>query len=299
MQEHYSFGIMGGDLRQVYMANYLAENGHDVQYHGLKKELLKKGCKKADSFKKLLQKADILIGPVPFGRDGKQILSETGEEDLNLQNFMAYVREGSYVFAGCIPSQVMRFLKEQKVTAYDFMENEQLAIFNTIATAEGAVLEAIRHQPTNLHDSKSLVLGYGKCAKTLADKLKGMSAEVTIAARKESDLHIAQTLGCKVLHFDKLKEHIGRYEYIFNTVPDVVLKEEILEQVKEESLIIDIASMPGGVDYQAAERLGVHARHCLGLPGKYAPKASAESLAQVLLSWLSQPGTHCGETSSL
>ena len=59
-----------------------------------------------------------------------------------------------------------------------------------------------------------------------------------------------------------------------------VLEEGVLEHVGKDALIVDIASGKGGVDYQAAERLGIHALHCLGLPGKYAGKISAKRLAE-------------------
>ena len=59
-----------------------------------------------------------------------------------------------------------------------------------------------------------------------------------------------------------------------------MLEEGILGKLPQDALIIDIASGKGGVDYQAAERLGINALHCLGLPGKYAGKISAKKLTE-------------------
>ena len=286
-------GIMGGDTRQCFMAGIMVEKGYEVYAYGLKAEQLHPEVKQAASLKELLERAHIIVGPVPFVRNGEQICSQTVPEDLTLENFKGYVQERSCLFAGRLPKDLMAYLKENGIAAYDFMENQGLAIFNTIATAEGAIAEAIIRHPGNIHHSPCLILGYGKCAKTLADKLKGLSGEVTVAARKESDLHVAQTLGYRAMRFSDLEEQIGRYTYIFNTVPEVVLPESILARMDAGAIVIDIASMPGGADYVAVKRHSYPVYHCLSLPGKYAPKASANSLVDLLESWLVQPATPC------
>ena len=45
-------------------------------------------------------------------------------------------------------------------------------------------------------------------------------------------------------------------------------------------MILDMASAPGGVDYEACKELGISAALLPGLPGKYAPASSAEILAE-------------------
>ena len=60
------------------------------------------------------------------------------------------------------------------------MKDESIAVFNAVATAEGAILEAMLHKQTNIHHSRTLVLGYGRCGKVLSEKLKGLSAHVTV-----------------------------------------------------------------------------------------------------------------------
>ena len=50
------------------------------------------------------------------------------------------------------------------------------------------------------------------------------------------------------------------------------------EQVSPDTVILDIASSPGGVDFAAAKELSVTAAACPGLPGKYAPLSSAQAI---------------------
>jgi dipicolinate synthase subunit A len=46
--------------------------------------------------------------------------------------------------------------------------------------------------------------------------------------------------------------------------------------------IIDIASAPGGVDFSAAQKMGISAFLCSGLPGKYAPASSASAIQKII-----------------
>ena len=124
------------------------------------------------------------------------------------------------------------------------------------------------------------MLGYGRCGMALAQKLKGLSAFVTVCGSNPIELARAEAMGMEPLLLDRLEEKIGNFEFIYNTIPALALEERMLGQVQKDALIIDIASGKGGVDYQAAERLDIKALHCLGLPGKYAGKISAKRLTE-------------------
>jgi dipicolinate synthase subunit A len=163
------------------------------------------------------------------------------------------------------------------------MKMDDVAIYNAIATAEGAIMEAIKMQPINLHKSRCLVLGYGRCAKVLAAKLKGMDAQVTVCARNKTARSLAKSFGLEVMDFTELKRRICQYDHIFNTVPKQILKEDILRKISKESCIIDIASYPGGTNHQMAEKLGICAKLCPSLPGIYSPKSSGIMLAKKVL----------------
>lgn len=75
---------------------------------------------------------------------------------------------------------------------------------------------------------------------------------------------------------------MAAFDFIFNTVPAPVITEELLSRVKKGVTVIDIASKPGGVDFEFCQKNGICAKLCLGLPGKYAPKSSAGILMEVI-----------------
>lgn len=135
--------------------------------------------------------------------------------------------------------------REKDVSCFDFMKEESIAVYNAIATAEGAIMEAIREKETNLHGSKCLVCGYGRCGKVLCSKLKGLSAQVTAASCDKKELAWAGALGMDTLMLSALPCKIQEYDYVFNTIPKVIFQKELLEKAGEDVLIVDIASGEG------------------------------------------------------
>lgn len=293
----YDFGIIGGDLRQVYMAQILAEQGYRVCVYGLCKEIsqdmqtnVKNGepvlCEK--SMADAVQKSGIIIAPIPMTKNKKDLNNQAGKDDLGLNELAEALKEGQYFFAGCIPDGFRDKAADNGVVCCDFMKKEELAIYNSIATAEGAIAEAIQKSPLNLHRSECLVLGYGKCGKTLAAYLKGMFCRVTVCVRRPDVRSEASILADEVISFDDIPDNLKQYSFIFNTIPNMIMDRSLLMSVKKQAIIIDIASAPGGVDFTAAKELGIPAWLCPGLPGKYAPESSARAMTDVLIQEMQQ-----------
>lgn len=283
----YDVAIIGGDIRQIYMAQFFKIHGCSVITYGLSHPMIKDICKQGVSLKETLKSSNILVSAIPFSKDGTFITSLSSSSDLKLESFMGYMEQRHCLFAGMIPARVAASCQAAHIPCYDFMADDSLAISNGIATAEGAIMEAISKGTGNLHKASVLVLGFGRCSKVLAHKLSGLDAKVSIGARKASDLALADAFGYDTCHLSSLSEKIGAYDYIFNTIPSIVLPEKLLCLISQEAVIVDIASAPGGLDYNAAKKLGLNTSHFLGIPGKVAPRASAEILGNFVISKMS------------
>ena len=103
---------------------------------------------------------------------------------------------------------------------------------NAVPTAEGAIEIAIAETPFTIHGSKSLVLGYGKIGKILSKDLYALGAQTYVEARKYADLAMIEGHGYEPLPLDNLKDHIHEFDIIFNTIPSLILDDEILAKVK-------------------------------------------------------------------
>ena len=98
----------------------------------------------------------------------------------------------------------------------------------------------------------------------------------------------AENSYAEIISFSDLKRLASSYDFIFNTVPSMVLDKSILRVLNPNVTIIDIASNPGGTDFEYARKHNLNAVLCLGLPGIYAPKTSALIIKQYTLDILSK-----------
>ena len=161
---------------------------------------------------------------------------------------------------------------------------------NAVPTAEGAIEIAITETPFTIHGSKSLVLGYGKIGKILSKDLYALGAQTYVEARKYADLAMIEGHGYEPLPLDNLKDHIHEFDIIFNTIPSLILDDEILTKVKKDALIIDLASKPGGIDFDAAKSYGLKVIWALSLPGKIAPVSSGAIIKDTIMNIIKELG---------
>jgi dipicolinate synthase subunit A len=133
-----------------------------------------------------------------------------------------------------------------------------------------------------LHGANILILGFGRIGKLLAKTLKGFECKIDLTARKDEDFAWIDSYGYRKVTYDDLVEKLGDYDIIFNTVPVLLLDEKKLEKVNRDCLIIDLASKPGGVDFDVANKFGIKTNWALGLPGKVASKTAAKYMKALI-----------------
>lgn len=280
--------ILGGDERFYYFAKVLASNKCSVTTYGVCRgeELSEEAVKVCTEYENCnISGADYLVLPIPVTTDGKTISTNNGVEKIKIMKLAQDLRQGQTVLGGIIPPELRAACEEKKVRIIDFMKLGTIAEKNAVATAEGAMAEAIIASPINIQGSEILVIGFGKCGRVMAEKLKKVGGDVTVMARREEVRKEAEMLGLKSSPmFGQCGNECGKFDFVFNTVPAMVLPESVISQMSSDTLIIDIASKPGGTDFEACKKYGIDARLCLGLPGKYSPKTSAKILADVVLS---------------
>lgn len=282
----FKFLVIGGDLRQVHLANYLCQKGHSVITYGIDNSALSCSCMQASSFSSLVHPDMHIVLPLPVTKDGTNLFITGTENPVSIDELKCELLPSNTVFGGVIPKTLGADLKYLNIPFYDLMADSAVAIRNGIATAEGAIANAIFESNITLHGSNVLVLGYGRCGKVLCDKLKGIGANVTICTRNPTDLALGESLGYNILPFSRLRRNISKYQFIFNTIPAPILTSDYLAKINEKTVIIDIASVPGGTDFNYAKKKGINAKLCLGIPGKTAACSSGEILAEAILNVL-------------
>ena len=155
----------------------------------------------------------------------------------------------------------------------DLLEDPLYLARNASITAHCALELALAKLPVTLEKCPVLVVGWGRIGKCLAKLLKGLGADVTVAARKESRRVMIEALGYRSCTIEGI--HTEHYRLIINTVPAMILPNAVGTGLK-----IDLASVPGmtGRDVLWAK----------GLPGLLAPESSGALIAQTISQWIEE-----------
>lgn len=279
--------VIGGDLRQLTIAGMLAADGYDVIIYGFDRDIKTDDLAHADNLSAALD-SEIIILPVPVTFDNIKVNMPFSDEVLTLKSLTDGINPLSIVFGGRISRTLSSELESRGIMHRDYMKRDELAIRNAVPTAEGAIEIAISETPITLHGSKCLVMGYGKVGKVLARFLDGLGANTYVEARKYADLALIESHGCIPLTMKEAKTRINEFDVVFNTIPALVLTKDVLSGVNPNSLIIDLASKPGGVDFESARELGVKVIWALSLPGKVAPVTAGIIIKDTITNMLNE-----------
>ena len=224
-----------------------------------------------------IKEANALLLPLPLSRDGVNV---SNTEGLPVSAVLDAAGKDIPIFAGmcggfCDPRLM------------DYSKEDVFALLNAVPTAEGALAITISQTDITVQGMRVAITGFGKVAQAVAALFSAVGAKITVIARKKEARDDAQTLGYEALPFTALSENAA-WDTIISTVPQTIITANILRTMSKETLIIDLASAPGSVDFTAAKENGIRAIHALALPGKYSPKTAGNIIAQTVLAILAE-----------
>lgn len=274
MNDIKSFGIIGGDKRQLFLAKAIYDSGYAVMLGGFDR-LRSTGNLVLGDIKAVAAKCDVMILPVPSVRADRSINTPFSDECTVLDDELIGILIKKPVFIAMKDKFLKAYPQFEKAEIFDYAAKDEFAILNALPTAEGAVEVAMNKFEGTIAGSRCLITGYGRIGKVLAEMLKNLKAEVTVSARKPSDMAFAQAFGYDEINTNKMSD-VRNFDLVFNTVPSMIFNRELLLNTDKNTIIIDLASLPGGVDFEAAHILGIDAVRALALPGKCAPKTAGE-----------------------
>lgn len=277
-----TIAVLGGDMRQVCLARLLLEDGLDVVSWGLEQG---DGPNPAPLNQAL--EAGLVLLPLPVCRAGNLNLPLTDTE-LGAEQLWPRLRYDQLLLGGMTEELSGRLMTDFGLTLLDYYDREETQIANAVPTAEGAIQRAMEATERTLHGSRCLIIGFGRIGKALARRLQGLGAQVAVFARRFSDQAWVEASGYEVFRF--AAGELGRFDLIFNTAPALVLDAGRLAELRKNCVVLELASPPGGVDLDAAGRLGRRVISAAGLPGKVAPITAAAAIRDSVYHILEERG---------
>lgn len=277
--------FLGGDARQLEVIKRFVEMDTRVSligYDNLQTPL--SGAVQRELNPDNLGKVDILVLPIVGTDEQGNVTSVFTSKTLTLTaDHFAALPKHCLVFSGIAKPYLKKSCALYGLTLFQLMERDDVAIYNSIPTVEGALMMAIQNTDITIHGSQCVVLGLGRVGLSLVRTLHAIGAKVKVGVRSEADVARCFEMGLEAA-FDTcyLEENLHEADVIFNTIPALILSEEVLLKVPHDTVIIDLASKPGGVDFSFAEKRGIKAILAPSLPGIVAPKTAGRILAQTI-----------------
>lgn len=280
--------IIGGDKRMALLAERALSDGCRVICCGLDEGGRANGCLHTDSPEEAVRSSDIIILPTPVSRNGTEIFAPLSHFRIGISEVLSSLSREKQVMCGGAAPEIERAIKKSGARFFDYGSREELCIKNAVSTVEGAIELAMHETERTLFGANVLIVGYGRLGRVAAARLQGLGSRVTVSARKQADLCWIALQGNTAVRTSRLAEHISRADIIINTVPAEVIGKKELDRAKSSAVIIDLASPPGGVDFEYSELKGIKAIHALSLPGRVAPMSAAEVIYEAVLQILAE-----------
>ncbi|MBR2387287.1 MAG: hypothetical protein IKB02_00820 [Clostridia bacterium] len=297
--DNIKIAVLGGDRRQLYAIMRLAETGAKISVTGLDiglcQGLRQTKITRETSPAETLKDASVIILPFPVSADGAHInapLDKDGElGETKLLSVLRLSEPGALIIGGKLPEHFASMARDKGHSVHDLLAVESLEIKNAYITAEAALSVAMNTLSHTISGASIGIAGFGRISKQLSRLFSALGAKVTVAARKDSDLAFAETLGYKTVKIEG--EHWSEpltcgYDMIFNTVPHMIFNKEFLEKVDKSTVLVELASVPGGFDLAAVHELSSNISWAPSLPGKYAPESAGELIADSIIKIISR-----------
>ncbi|SER59574.1 dipicolinic acid synthetase subunit A [Salipaludibacillus aurantiacus] len=282
--------IIGGDLRQIEVIRKLSKldaSIHLIGYEQLDNGFL--GVEKSTFDTVRADKLDALILPVNGISSKREIDSVfAGKQQFFKESWLAETPAHTRIYTGIANKALSEMASHAEKELIELMNRDDLAIYNSIPTAEGALMLVIQNTNVTVHKAKVVITGFGRVGQTIAKTFSQLGADVSVAARETDLLARAYTMGMEPVSLSELGNRAAQADVVINTIPAEVLTAEVIAKMPNHALIVDIASKPGGTNFEFAKKRGIHAILTPGLPGLVAPKTAGIQLANLLSSLLEE-----------
>lgn len=276
--------FVGGDARQLEVINKMVELDATVNLIGFDHvQLAIGGVNKLEMSPDVFAETDVVVLPAVGTDDNGRVETIFSNKELLLgDEHVAQLPKHAKVFTGMAKPYLRSICQHHGIQLVELFERDDVAIYNSIPTAEGALMMAIQHTDFTIHGSTSMVLGLGRTGLTMARVLKGIGARVKAGVRKPEHYARALEMGFEPFYTSELIDHVADVDLLFNTVPAAIVTAKVISRLPHRCLIIDLASKPGGTDFRFAEKRGIKAILAPGLPGIVAPKTAGRIIANTL-----------------
>lgn len=248
-----NFFIDLSDKRNNYIANSLSNMGHNVNKLNFEK-----------------------------GKTGDIFIFSPAKKFTNdeVQSFPS----DTIVFGGNLTDDIRVNFNKKNINYINIMKNENFVVENAKLTAEGVLSLLINSTEKSIYENKILIMGSGRVGLAIASLFNKLNLSTDLAIFHNDKFAVASFYCNNVVFENELKNALKSYDVVINTVPFKILSESHLENIKENSVILEVAS----VNCLEKDLLNNKIKYILApaLPQAYSAKSAAKIMLECVMNQL-------------
>jgi dipicolinate synthase subunit A len=254
-----TIGMLGGDRREQEIARLAAATGAAVRVHGFPwPDEGIPGVDRLDRPDAVLKGARFALFPIPgIAANGALFAPAATAPIIPSRDMLAGMTAPAHVILGWADDNLKAHADALGIAIHEYEWDRSLMLRRTPAIIEGLLKIAIENTTVTIHNATVCVVGQGTIGAALARILVALGAHTHVAARNPEQRAAAFVVGAVPHLLDELPALAPRLDMVFSTVPARVVGAEVLERLPKSALLVDLAAPPGGIDFDAAERLGL------------------------------------------
>ena len=249
--------------------------GNDEKMKSCKKRLnelkINADCLENNTPLTVIGKYANIILPLPTIINGKIAGTEISLNELN-----SFLNEKQIVFCGNTKPDNF------SCRAFSYYFNEKFLSQNSRLTAQGTLRIILENIKTDLSELSAAVIGYGRCGREICKLLKNTGIDVTSISRRTETLTSAEKNGFTTHRCAEINAVLKNYDIIVNTVPCNIIDDSALEQLRSNTLYIEVASKPYGIDNTKINNFNFKYVPAPGLPGRFTPVSAGRNIADTV-----------------
>ena len=275
--------VLGGDAREIYIAEQLLARGYQVSLFGAAPDGAS-DLATAESPAAAVGGANWIVCPSPGLGDGDRVYAPDSPVPIILDAALLAASEAATggLVLGRATSGVASAAQAVGVAVFEMKDDRALAISNATSVAEALVALLISKTRRVLPEHRLLVIGYGATGAALTDALLGLACAVRVSARRPEHLERARQRGAQPVGYHARVQAMAESDIVVNTVPSTDAIPPAAFPHLRDAIVVDIASPPGGTDHAAAGASGINLIWARGLAGARAPLSAGDAQLRII-----------------
>ena len=267
-----TLAIVAGDAREQEIAHCAVQAGASVRAFGFPwPEAGIEGVYHARDAADALRGADIALFPIPgIAPDGGLFAPALSERIIPSVGMLSGMTANGHIILGWADENLRSACATLGISLHEYEWDVDLMLLRGPAIVEGVLKVIIENTRITIHKANICLVGQGTIGGLLTRTLVGLGAHVTVAARNPVQRASAYAMGAESCELDALPDLLASMDIIIGTVPKQLIGADLLNTVKLEALLVDVAAPPGTIDRDTAGQMGLRAIWARGM-GARAP----------------------------